>query len=153
MQNEEITFIGNRGRPLMTLMLALLPGAVGVWALMSDYLFVGVALPVASALPAAAALRMVLSPRSRYLRLDPKGFEVGFRRDKDWVEWSEVVGFRWSMRDNAEVIEIEYVPEYGLACQGPGMSCIFDRYDAPLTEVLDKLNEWRRRYGPRPGGL
>jgi hypothetical protein len=147
MQNEEITFIGNRWNSMIRLMLALLLGAVGIWALVLDHLFLGVAFLIAASLAASGSLTVLVSPRSRYLRLDATGFEVGFRHAKDCVEWSEVVGFRWSMHNRAQVIEIEYVPEYGLS--GHGTRCIFDRYDAPLTEVLEKLNEWRRRYGPR----
>jgi hypothetical protein len=102
------------------------------------------------------SLPVVLSPRSRYLRLDSSGFEVGeLHPGRDRVRWDDVAEFRWGLHNDAPVIEIEYLPEYarrkGLSGERPFTGRIFDRYNAPLPEVLDKLIEWRTRYVQRAG--
>ena len=58
-------------------------------------------------------------------------------------------------RFSAFPVEIEYLPEYarrqGLSGEQPFIGRIFDSYNAPLTDVLDKLIEWRTRYVERAG--
>jgi len=154
MQGEEITFIGNRWGSITTLGLSAVAGAIGVWALLFDHPWFGLVVLVAAAIPAAVSLPVVLSPRSRYLHLDPSGFEVGdLHPDRDRVQWDDVAEFRWGLHNDAPVIEIEYMPEYaqrqGLSGEQPFTGRILDRYNAPLSDVLDKLVEWRRRYVQR----
>jgi hypothetical protein len=144
MQVDEITFTENRFNWTKTLVLAALLGATGVWTLLFVTRLLGVALLVASVLPAG-----VLAPRPRYLRLKSTGFELGRGQYKDYVDWGDVVEFRLKLQDEKHVIEIGYIPEYSLGCMPPTTRCIFDRYNAPLSEVLDSLNEWRRRYAPQ----
>ena len=156
MQREEITFVGNRWGSITTLGLAAVVGAFGVWALLFDHPWFGLLVLVVSAVPATMSLPIALSPKSRYLRLDPSGFEVGgLRRRRDRVKWDDVAEFRWGLHNDAPVIEIEYVPEYarrkGFYGEQPCTGCILDRYDAPLSDVLDKLIEWRARYVQRAG--
>jgi len=53
------------------------------------------------------------------------------------------------------VIEIGYMPEYarrqGLSGEQPFTGRILDRYNALLSDVLEKLVEWRTRYVQRAG--
>lgn len=156
MQGHEITFIGNRASSITTLALAGVVGALGVWALLFDHPVLGVIILGAAAVAAVLSLPVAVSPRLRYLRLDSDGFEVASRRDKDRVNWGDVAEFRWGLHNDAKVIEIEYVPEYGrrkgvaaAGGDGPATGRIFDRYNAPLTDILDKLIEWRGRFGPQ----
>jgi hypothetical protein len=155
MQGQEITFIGNRASSITTLALAAAVGALGVWALLFDHPVLGVVILGAAVVGAVVSLPVAVSPRSRYLRLDSDGFEVASRRDKDRVSWSDVAEFRWGLHNDAKVIEIEYVPEYGrrngvsAAGNGSATGRIFDRYNAPLTDILDSLIEWRTRFGPQ----
>jgi len=156
MQSEEITFVGNRWGSITTLGLAAVAGAFGVWALLFDHPWFGLFVLVGAAVPATMSLPIALSPRSRYLRLDSSGFEVGGLRSRsDRVKWDDVAEFRWGLRNDAPVIEIEYVPEYarskGLSVEQPFTGHILDRYNAPLSDVLDKLIEWRTRYVQRAG--
>jgi len=151
MQSEEITFIGNRWGSITTLALAVLVGALGLWALLFDHQWFGIVILLGAAVPAAMSLPIVFSPRSRYLRLDSSGFEVGnLRHKRDRVKWDDVAEFRWGSHNDAPVIEIEYVPDYarrkGFEGQQPFTGHILDRYNAPLSDVLDKLIEWRTRY-------
>lgn len=156
MQGDEFTFVGNRWGSVTTLGLAAVVGAFGVWALLFDHPWFGLVVLVAAAIPAAMSLPVVLSPRSRYLRLDSSGFEVGdLHPSHDRVRWADVAEFRWGLHNDAPVIEIEYVPEYarrkGLSGEQPFTGRILDRYNAPLPDVLDKLIEWRTRYVQRSG--
>lgn len=160
MQGEEITFVGNRWGSITTLGLAAVVGAFGVWVLLFDHRLFGVVFGfvvlVAAAIPAVVSLPVVVSPRSRYLHLDSSGFEVGdLGRGSDRVKWGDVAEFRRGLHNDAPVIEIEYMPEYarrkGLSGEQPFIGRIFDRYNAPLTDVLDKLIEWRTRYVERAG--
>lgn len=156
MQAQEITFIGNRWGSITTLGLALVAGAIGVWALLFDHPLLGIVVLAGAVFPAAVSLPVALSPKSRYLHLDPSGFEVGgLRRDRDRVQWDDVVEFRWGLHNDAPVIEIEYRPEYarrkGVSGEQPFTGRILDRYNAPLPQVLDALIEWRTRYVQRAG--
>jgi hypothetical protein len=156
MQGEEITFIGNRWSSITTLGLAAVVGAFGVWALLFDHPVFGLLVLVAAMVPASVSLPIALSPRSRYLRLDSNGFEVGgLRRDRDRVQWDDVAEFRLGLHNDAQVIEIEYTPEYaqrkGLSGEQPFTGHILDQYNQPLADVLDKLIEWRARYVQRAG--
>jgi hypothetical protein len=151
MQGDEITFVGNRWSSITTLALSVAVGALGVWALLFDHALFGIVILVAAAVPAAMSLPIVFSPKSRYLRLDSNGFEVGgLRRDRDRVNWDDVAEFRWGLHNDAPVIEIEYKPDYarrkGLVGEQPFTGRILDRYNAPLTDVLETLIEWRTRY-------
>lgn len=152
MQGQEITFIGNRASSITTLALAATVGALGVWALLFDHPVLGILILGAAAVAAGVSLPVAVSPRSRYLRLDSVGFEVASRSDKDRVNWGDVAEFRWGLHNDAKIIEIEYAPEYaqrhGLADSGkvPATGRIFDRYNAPLADILDTLIEWRHRY-------
>jgi hypothetical protein len=156
MQGDEIIFVGNRWGSITTFGLAAVAGAVGAWALLFDHPLFGIVVLLAATYPAAASLPVALSPRSRYLRLDSSGFEVGgLRRRRDRVSWDDVAEFRWGLHNDAPVIEIEYMPEYargkGLSGEQPFTGRILDRYNAPLADVLDKLVEWRTRYVQRAG--
>ena len=152
MQGEEITFIGKRWGSTTALALASIFAAMGVAALLLDYTIVAVILLLGAAAPATTSLRTALFPRSRYLRLDPSGFEVGLRQNRDRIEWDDVAEFRWGSHNDAPVIEVLYVPD-----STNRQSCsvgdkrfagrIFDGYNAPLTDVLEKLREWQQRYG------
>lgn len=151
MQGEEITFVGNRWSSITTFALSVAVGALGVWALLFDHRLFGIVILLAAVVPAALSLPIVFSPKSRYLRLDSSGFEVGgLRRDRDRVKWDDVAEFRWGLHNDAPVIEIEYRPEYarskGLGGEQPFTGRILDRYNAPLSDVLEKLIEWRTRY-------
>jgi hypothetical protein len=156
MPGEEMMFVGNRWGSITTLGLAVVVGALGVWALLFDHPVFGLVVLVAAAFPAAVSLPIALSPRSRYLHLDSSGFEVGgLRRDRDRVQWDDVAEFRLGLHNDAQVIEIEYMPEYarskGLSGEQPFTGRILDQYNAPLTDVLEKLIEWRTRYVQRAG--
>ena len=156
MQGDEITFVGNRWGSITTLGLSAVAGAIGVWALLFDHPWFGLAVLVAAANPAAVSLPVVLSPRTRYLHLDSSGFDVGdLHPSRDRVQWDDVAEFRWGLHNDAPVIEIEYMPEYarrkGLSGEQPFTGRILDRYNAPLPDVLDKLIEWRTRYVRRAG--
>jgi hypothetical protein len=153
MQGEEMIFIGNRASSVTTLLLALVAGALGIWALLFEHLVLGLIILIGAAVTAGMSLPMVFAPRSRYLQLDPDGFEVCFRRDKDRIKWDDVAEFRWGFHNDAPVIEIEYVADYaqrkGLAVagNGPATGRILDRYNAPLVDILSALVDWRRRFG------
>lgn len=156
MQSDEITFVGNRWGSITTLGLSAVVGAFGVWALLFDHPWFGLLVLVVSSVPAAMSLPIVLSPRSRYLRLDSNGFEVvDLRPSADRVQWDDVAEFRLGLYNDAAVIEIEYMPEYarrqGVTGEQPFTGRILDRYNAPLPDVLDKLIEWRTRYVQRAG--
>ena len=152
MQGDEITFIGKRWGSITNLALAAVFGAMGVAALLLGWTVVGIVLLLSAAAPAAISLRAALFPRSRYIRLDPSGFEVVLRQNRDRIKWDDVAEFRWGSHNDAPVIEVLYVPE-----SANRQSCfigdrrfagrIFDGYNAPLTDVLEKLREWQQRYG------
>jgi hypothetical protein len=154
-QRKQITFIGNRRRSITTLAVAAGVGALGVCALLFDHLIVGIVLVIVSAVPVAVSLPIAVSPRSRYLHLDPSGFDVHVRRHRYRIEWADVAGFRWGLHHGAAIIEIEYVADYAerncLSAPGdkPVTARIFNRYNAPLPYVMGKLIEWRLRFGPR----
>jgi hypothetical protein len=154
MQGEEITFVGNRWSSITTLALSVAVGALGAWVALFDHALFGIVIVIAAVVPAALSLPIVFSPKSRYLRLDPSGFEVvGLRRRRERVKWDDVAEFRWGVYNDAPVIEIEYKPEYaqrnGLAGEQPFTGRILDRYNAPLNDVLEALIEWRTRYVQR----
>ena len=152
MQGDEITFVGKRWGSITNLALAAVFGAMGVAALLLDWTVVGIVLLLSAAAPAATLLWTALFPRSRYLRLDPSGFEVRLRQNRDRIKWDDVAEFRWSSHNDAPVIEVLYVPESANP-QGCFVGDervagrIFDGYNAPLTDVLEKLREWQQRYG------
>ena len=151
MQRKQITFIGNRRRSITTLVVSAAVGALGVWALLFHHTVFGIVLLVASVVPAAVSLPNVVSPRSRYLHLDPSGLEVRVRRNRYRIEWADVTEFRWGLRHWTSVIEIEYAQHNGPSdsSEEPRTARIFDRYNAPLPYVMGKLVEWRLRYAPR----
>jgi hypothetical protein len=152
MQGEQITFIGNRWGSSKSLAVAAVVCALGITAVVLGYTLAGIILLLAAAAPATTSMRTALFPRSRYLRLDANGFEVGMRNNRDRIKWDEVAEFRWGPHNDGPVIEVLYVAE-----SANRQSCsvgdqrfagrIFDRYDAPLTDVLEKLREWQQRYG------
>ena len=152
MQGQELTFIGNRASAVTSLLLALVLGAVGVWALLFEHQILGIVILLIAAVPTVVSLPFAVSPRLRYLHLDPAGFEIALRSDKDRVKWDDVAAFRLGLHGDIPVIEIEYAPEYsqrrGFADSGkvPATGRIFDRYNAPLPDILESLIEWRRRY-------
>jgi hypothetical protein len=151
MQGEEITFIGKRWRSITTLAWAALICAVGITALAFDHRIVGILLLLGAAAPAFTSLRAALFPQSRYIRIDPSGFEVRTPGGRVRVAWKEVAGFRWGVRNDAHVIEVLYVLKYArrscIVDDERFASSIFDRYNAPLPEVLARLVEWQQRYG------
>lgn len=141
---DEITFTGDRRGQAVVLVFAALGGALGVWWLLFDQrLLLGALLAIAAIGMAAFALPVVISPKSTYLRLDAKGFEVSSRRDKARVRWDEVAGFRSGEYNDQPVIEIEYVE----AGKEPVLRRIFDRYNASLSDILSQLVGWRTRFG------
>jgi hypothetical protein len=151
MQRKQITFIANRRKSITILTVAAVVGAVGVCTLLLGNPLVGIVLLVAAVVPVVVSLPVVVSPRSRYLHLDPSGFEVRVRRDQFRIEWADVTEFRWGLHHGAAFIEIEYAQHDspGISGQEPHTARIFDRYDAPLRYVMGKLIEWRLRYAPR----
>jgi hypothetical protein len=151
MQRKQITFIGNRRKSITILAVAAGVGVVGVCTLLLGHPLVGIALLVAAVVPVVVSLPVVVSPRSRYLHLDPSGFEVRVRRDRLRIEWADITEFRWGLHHGAAVIEIEYAQHDspGVSSREPHTARIFDRYDAPLRYVMGKLVEWRLRYAPQ----
>ena len=151
MQGEEITFIGKRWSSITNLAIAAVLCAAGVAALLLGYPIVGVVLVLGAVALATVSLRTALFPRSRYLRLDSSGFEVGSRQTRDRIKWDDVAEFRWGAQGDGPVIEVLYVQEYARQSCVAGdqrfAGRIFDRYSAPLTDVLEKLREWQQRYG------
>jgi hypothetical protein len=159
MQSEEVTFIGKRWGSTTNLAFAAVTGATGVAALLLDWPVVGIVLLLSAATMVATSLRTALFPRSRYLHLDSSGFEVGLRQNRDRIKWDDVAEFRWSSQNDGPVIEVLYVQEYARQSCVVGdqrfAGRIFDRYNAPLTDVLEKLREMQQRYGhaATPSGL
>jgi hypothetical protein len=151
MQRKQITFIGNRRRSIAILAVAAGVGAIGVGAVLLGYPMFGVVLLVAAAAPVAMSLPTAVAPRSRYIHLDPSGFEVRVRRKRFRIEWADVTEFRWGSHHGSAVIEIGYAEhtDHDTAGDQPHTARIFDRYDAPLPYVMGKLVEWWLRYAPR----
>ena len=146
MQRKQITFIGNRRRSITILAVAAGVVALGVCSLLIGHPIFGIVLLVAAAAPVSMSLPVALSPRSRYLHLDPSGFEVRVRRDRVRIEWADVTEFRWGLHRGSAVIEVGYAERTG---HEPHTARIFNRYNAPLPYVMRKLIEWRLRYAPR----
>jgi hypothetical protein len=151
MQTEEILFVGRRWVLTTNLACAALTCAMGIAGLLLDWTVVGIVLLLSAATMTATSLRTALFPRSRYLRLDATGFEVCLRNSRDRIKWDDVAEFRWSSHSDGPVIEVLYVQEYArqscIAGDQGFADRIFDRYNAPLTDVLQTLREMQRRYG------
>ena len=150
MQRKQITFIGNRRKSITILAVAAGVGVLGVGALLLGQPIVGLILVAAALVPVLVSLPNAVAPRSRYLHLDPSGFEVRVRRDRYRIEWADVTEFRWGSHHGSAVIEVGYAEHTGHSAGGdePHTARIFDRYDAPLPYVMGKLVEWRLRYAP-----
>lgn len=146
MQRQQITFIGNRRKSIAILAVAAGVCVLGVCALLLAHPLVGIVLIVAALAPVLVSLPVVVSPRSRYLHLDPNGFEVRVRRDRVRIEWADVTEFRWGSHHGSAVIEVGYAEPTG---HEPHTARIFNRYNAPLPYVMGKLVEWRLRYAPQ----
>ncbi len=140
MQAERIVFSANRLRAITTCTLAVMVGALGVWA-MFDHPISGVILLTVAAGVIMVSLPKAVSPRSIYVQLDSSGFEVASPRDKDRVRWHDVAQIRRGFYNDRPVIEIQYVDELAT------LRRIHDRYNAPLDEIFATLNEWRARHG------
>ena len=150
MQRKQITFIGNRRKSITILAVAAGVGALGVGALLLGQPIVGIVLVGAALVPVLVSLPNAVAPRSRYVHLDPSGFEVRVRRDRHRIEWADVTEFRWGSHHGSAIIEIGYAEhtDPSAARDEPHTVRIFDRYDAPLPYVMGKLVEWRLRYAP-----
>jgi hypothetical protein len=151
MDAEQITFTANRLRSMTTFVLATMVGVLGLWALFAHPVS-GAIILIVAAIPAVVSLPTAISPRKVYVQLDSTGFEVASRRDKDRIQWHDVAEFRRGFYNDRPVIEIEYAPGFaqrrGLRySEAETIGRIFDRYNAPLPHILDKLIEWRSRYG------
>jgi len=151
MQSEEITFIGKRGGALANLAAAAAICAAGVALLALGYTIAGIVLLLGAVAPAIVSLRKALFPPARYLRLDSNGFEVAVRHNRDRIKWDDVAEFRSGPPNDDPVIEVLYVSEYAQQSCSSGdqrfAGRIFDRYNTPLPDVLEKLREWQQRYG------
>ncbi len=146
MQRKQITFIGNRRKSIAILAVAGGVSALGVCVLLLGHPLLGVILVVAAGAPVLVSLPVVVSPRSRYLHLDPSGFEVRVRRGRVRIEWADVTEFRWGSHHGSPVIEVGYAERTDHELH---TARIFNRYNAPLPYVMGKLVEWRLRYTPQ----
>ena len=146
MQRKQITFIGNRRKSIAILAVAAGVGVLGVCALLLGHPLFGVVLIVAAAAPVLVSLPVAVSPLSRYVHLDPNGFEVRVWRDRVRIEWADVTEFRWGSHHGSAVIEVGYAEPTGHESH---TARIFNRYNAPLPYVMGKLVEWRLRYAPQ----
>jgi hypothetical protein len=152
--SESLTYRASRWKAVLLLLGSAAFVAMGyflraegpfiAWACM---IFFGLGIPV--------SLIMMFSPNSMYLRLDEEGFEMGSFVKKTRIKWTDVAGFELASMRGARMIAIIYAPHYegqqigrAVASGLSGMEgAISNSYNAPLTEVLQTLNEWQARYG------
>jgi hypothetical protein len=93
-------------------------------------------------------------PNKVYLRLDPRGFEIGSPFSKKLTRWKDVERFYIGAVRGARLIAIVYRPGYSeqqalrkVSSKVAGMEgAIPNSYAASREEVLKALNEWHARH-------
>lgn len=101
-----------------------------------------------------ASLYTLLSKKV-YLLLDPNGFEMGTLTKAVRIAWTDVDGFEIKSVNGARMIAILYNARYekqrllrGAVRALSGLEGgIANTYAAPLESVLQRLDEWHRRFG------
>ena len=147
---NEFTFHVDRGKWLLRLFGCVACVVVGYllreeslygWASMA---FCGVLIPV--------YLRALLKPQSMALHLDPEGFEIGALVRAKRIRWADVQGFELDRSGvlpfgGTQVIRIVNAQHiYTIE------NTIDNSYHAPLIDIMNILNEWRKRYGSSSPG-
>jgi hypothetical protein len=151
--DDQLTFRASRSKAALV-MLGSLVFVIAGYFLRVEQPFMGWACMLFFGLGIPVGLIMIFSPNSMYLRLDTKGFEIGSFVKKTRIEWGDVERFELASIRGAKMIAIIYSPHYAqqkigrAVAQGlSGMEgAIANSYNAPLTEILDVLNTWRKRY-------
>jgi hypothetical protein len=154
--SNELTFRASRSKAVLLLLGSLAFVAIGYF-LRAEKPFIAWACMIFFGLGIPLSLFMMFSPNSIYLRLDQEGFEMGSFAKKTRIKWTDVAGFELASIRGAKMIAIIYAPHYegqkigrAVAENLSGMEgAIANSYNAPLTEVLKTLNEWRAKHGRR----
>ena len=147
---QELIFHIDRGKWLLRLLGCVAFVVVGYlireetvygWASMA---FFGVLIPI--------YLRALLKPHAMALRLDPEGFVIGALVRAKRVRWADVQGFELDRSGvlpfgGTQVIRVVNAQHiYTIE------NTIDNGYDVPLIDIMNILNDWRKRYGPSAPG-
>jgi hypothetical protein len=152
MMQTEIVFPASRLKALLLLAGSCAFVAIGIlmarekpligWA---SVMFFGLGIPLSI---------LMLLPNKVYLRLDPRGFEIGSPFSKKLTRWKDVERFYIGAVRGARLIAIVYRPGYSqqqalrkVSSKVAGMEgAIPNSYAASREEVLKALNEWHARH-------